>query len=184
MAWDVEMVEILRVMINDMVVPYKFSDERLKKVILASAQIVNTDAAGTFNQNYIADIVNISITPDPTDRDAGTRDDNYVTLTLIKSACFVDSSIARDAARKGGISIREWNTSIDTKGMFQSAFALLESKGGWCNQYAEGIFVHLTDSSSGIGVGVFGPFRLIYNAYNSSGGHMFSNNQLFSDHRR
>jgi hypothetical protein len=180
MAWQTEMVEILRVMINDMDSPYKFSDNRLEKVIVAASSLVLNDTPGKFS--YISDITEISITPDPTDRTNNTRNDDFVTLTLLKSACFIDNCNVRDAARKGGISIREWNTSIDTRGIFASALSLLESDKGWCQQYEDALFQFLAGNAS-VGVGVFGPFRLIYNAYNSSPGYHYSNNELFGNRR-
>lgn len=183
MAWNAEMVTILRVMINDLDTPYKFTDNRLEQVIVAATQIVNSDAAGKFSFEYIGDIINLTITPDPTDRTSGTRDDDYVTLTLLKAACFIDNCNARDAARKGGISIREWNTSLDTKGLFAAAIALLQSDKGYCQQYDEALFQYLASNSS-VGAGVFGPFRLIYNAYNASAGFTYSNNELFNSARR
>lgn len=183
MPWDTEMVTILRVMINDLDSPYKFTDTRLKQVIVAATQIVTTDASSKFSFEYVGDITALTITPDPTDRTGGTRDDDFVTLSLLKSACFIDNCNARDAARKGGISIREWNTSLDTKGLFAAAIALLQSDKGYCQQYDEAIFQYLA-SNSNVGTGVFGPFRLIYNAYNASAGFTYSNNELFNGARR
>jgi hypothetical protein len=182
MAWDTEMVTILRVMINDLDSPYKFTDTRLKQLILSSCQIVNSDAAGYFNFEYIPDIDGLDITPDPTDRDAGTRDDNYVTLSLLRAACFVDNCNAREAARKGGVSIREYNTSLDTTGLFRAALSLLESDKSYCAQYQESVFLHMAGESS-FGKGVFGPFRLVYNAYNSNG-YSYGNTALFDTNRR
>lgn len=183
MAWDTEMVEILRVMINDLDTPYKFTDDRLEKVILSAATLVTNDASGYFNFDYIVDIVASSFTPDPTDRVGGTRDDNFITLILLKAACFIDSCNARDAARKGGISIREWNTSLDTKGLFAAAQAILDGKHGWCQQYQDALWGHLSGASSAVGAGVFGPFRVIYNAYSSNPSY-FNGGELFGGNRR
>lgn len=172
MAWQNEMVEILRIMINDMCPTYKFSDLTLEKVIVASAQYVITEAdALSFNQDYIPDIMAVSITPDPTDRDGGTRDDDFINLTLLKAGCFIDNCNAREAARKGGISIREWNTSIDTKGLFAAANAIMQN--GWCKNYGDTLYGLLSGNAS-VGVGIMGPFRTIYSAYNTSTGYGFS----------
>lgn len=182
MAWQDEMVMILRVMVNDLDTPYKYTDARLQTVIVAASNMVEFDCASKFTQDYIGDITALSITPDPTDRVNNTRDDNFVTLTLLKSACFVDNAAAREAARKGGVSIREWNTSIDTRGIFNAFMTIFESDKGWCEQYQESKFIYLAGQS--MGVGVFGPFRTIYNAYNASAGYSYSNNELFNNTRR
>ncbi len=184
MTWQDEMVTILRVMIDDLDVPYKYSDTRLQQVIVAATNIVLNDASYGFAYNYIPNIIDLTIIPDPTDRITPTRDDNFVTLTLLKSACFIDKSAAKDAARKGGVAIREWNTSIDTKGVFSAALALLQSPNGWCSQYDDALFIYLAGIASKAGVGIFGPFRTIYNAYNASGGYIYGNNELFNDGRR
>lgn len=182
MAWQDEMTMILRVMVNDLDTPYKYTDDRLETVIVAATGMVQFDASYKFTQNYIGDITVPSITPDPTDRVNNTRDDNFVTLTLLKSACFIDNSAAREAARKGGISIREWNTSIDTRGVFAAFQQILEGDEGWCKKYADSLFIYLAGFT--VGVGVFGPFRTIYNAYNASAGYSYSNNELFNNTRR
>ncbi len=180
MAWQSEMVSILRIMINDMCATYKFNDNTLQKVIVASAQYVITDAAAVnFSQIYIPDIQTVSITPDPTDRDGGTRDDDFVNLTLLKAGCFIDNCNMREAARKGGIAIKEWNTYADTKGVFQAALEVM--KIGWCRNYDDTLFAVLVGNSN-VGRVVMGPFRTIYNSYNVGGGYVGSE-AIFDDRR-
>lgn len=183
MSWQVEMVEMLRIMINDFESPVKFSDTTLEKVIVTSAQYVITDVTFDFNQVYVPDIVTISITPDPTDRVAGTRDDDFINLTLLKAACFIDNCSAREAARKSGITIKEWATTIDTKGVFAAAAAILEK--GWCKNYDEALYATAVGNSLLVGTGILGPFRQIYNAYSAAPGFSYSNSELFNpDSRR
>jgi hypothetical protein len=183
MAWDSEMVTLLRVMVNDLDTPYKFTDNRIKQVLLSAAQFVITDASGKFLFDFQSNIEELELTPDPTDRSGGTRDDDFITLTLLKAGCIIDSCLARDAARKGGVSIREYNTSIDTRGIFNAFLALLESEKSYCSQYYEALLIYLAGNST-VGKGVFGPFRLIYNAYSSTGFNASPNNELFNNQRR
>jgi len=179
MAWETEMVELLRIMINDMDVPYKYTDTRLQKVIVSAMQTALFDADYKFITTYTPDILTLSITPDPCDRTTGFRDEALINLTLLKAGCFIDNCVARDAARKGGISIREWNTSLDTKGLFASAMAILEK--GWCANYSETLFLYLSGNSAA-GAAVLGPFRTLRNAY-SGGGYPYDGS-LFDTGRR
>lgn len=177
MAWETEIVELLRIMINDMDdSAYRYTDARLQKVIVGAAQMVITEVGNRFITTYTTDIMATSITPDPCDREVGTRDDDFINLTLLKAACFIDNCVARDAARKGGISIREWNTSLDTKGLFASALAILEK--GWCKNYQESVFNFMIGNSD-VCRAVLSPFRTIYNS-----GYYYSGGDLVNRHWR
>lgn len=162
MSWQTEMVTLLRVMIADWDVPYKYSDQRLELVIVSSAQMVMVDSRGKFSKSYISDFTIPTITPDPTDRINGTRDDSFINLTLIKSACFIDSAAAREASRRGGILLREFGSSIDTRGVVNNAILVWEQ--GWCKQYDKEIFSYLANNSSSCAA-ILSPFRILSNAY-------------------
>lgn len=162
MAWETEMVEILRVMVNDLDKPFRYTDIRLQKLIVSASQMLQTDSKFGFKMTYVTDIVNLNITPDPTE----VRDDSFINLCLLKAGCFVDNCVAREAARKGGISIREWNTSLDTKGIFAAALAILEK--GWCKNYQDSLYAYESGNSS-MCTAVLSPFRTIYNAFGTGG---------------
>ena len=51
-------------------------------------------------------IENFTLSPDPTDRLAGSRNDNFVNLVVLKSACLLSMSELRSAANRS-IGIRE-----------------------------------------------------------------------------
>lgn len=176
MAWETEMVEILRIMINDMDVPYRYSDVRLQKIIVAGAQTMMAEVGNRFITIYTTDIATPDITPDPCDRTSGARDEDFINLTLLKSACFIDNCVARDAARKGGVSIREWATSLDTKGLFTSAMSILQN--GWCKTYEESMFQFLVGNSS-VCTAVLGPFRTYHSA-----GYYYGGGELVNRHWR
>jgi hypothetical protein len=108
MGWDSEMPLLLRNMINDVNEDESkrtYSDERLQQLILLSAQLVVMDIGG-FDTVYDINIEDNVIDPDPTDRDAQTRNESFVNLALIKAACIIDNSEARLASNKG-IAIRD-----------------------------------------------------------------------------
>jgi hypothetical protein len=178
MAWDVELVAMLRVMIFDLESPYRFSDTNLKKVILTSSQMVNMDVEGLFAQAYVPDIINLTLIVDPTLPES--RNNDYINLLLLKSGCFVDNANARLAARKGGVAIKEFGSSLDTRGIWQSAMKILEQ--GWCKNYNDALFAFQAGNSS-TGTAILSPFRTIWGAGNSGHNHGTGGYDLFSDRR-
>lgn len=163
MAWQDEMVDMLRVMLNDLDEPYTYTDQRLQKIICVSGSFVLTDAKGLFTQNFSCNSYTLTITPDPTLPE--TRDDNFINLTLLKAGCFVDGGNARRASKKG-FSIREFGSSIDTRGVVSAALAILEK--GWCKNYEESLFDYILGNANACSV-ILGPFRTVYNAYYGGG---------------
>lgn len=181
MAWQTELVGILRVMVGDLDTPYKYSDIRLQKTIIAGAQRVISDISGISTSNsYIASFDDITIIPDPT---ISPKDDEFINLVLLSSACFVDQGAARIAANKGGFSIREFASSLDLRGIVDAALKILAV--GWCKNYDETLFAYLAGNSS-VGTAVMGPFRTIYSAYavGGSGGYGYSETEILNPDRR
>lgn len=179
MTWETEMTELLRIMINDLDdTAYRYTDVRLQKVIVGAAQMMLTEIGNRFITTFTTDISIPDITPDPCDRINGVRDDNFINLTLLKAGCFIDSSSARDAARKAGVSVKEWGTSlnIDNKGLFSSALAVMEK--GWCKNYEEASLQYIMGNNS-VCTAVLGPFRTIYNA-----GYFYGGGELVNRHWR
>jgi len=180
MAWQTELVGILRVMIGDLETPYKYSDIRLQKTIIAGAQRVIGDISDTGGVAYVSSFEYISITPDPT---VSPKDDMFINLTLLASGCFVDQGAARVAARQGGFAFKEFASSLDLRGVVDAALKVLAV--GWCKNYDATLFAYLAGNSS-VGAAVMGPFRTIYSAYavGGSGGYGFSETELFNPDRR
>lgn len=111
MAWQIEMVRLLRNLINDVATPYTYSDSRLEELVLASAHIVIQ--SHDFSTTYTVDIDESILSPDPT---TGTKDNDFIVLTVLKAGCLVDSSLLRSSAATGGIAVKDGPSSIDTKG--------------------------------------------------------------------
>ncbi len=176
MAWETELVGLLRVLINDIDTPYGFSDARLQTIIVAGAQFVIGDLKK--GGVYLADISEPDITPDPTTADP--RDESFINLIVLRSACFMDSAKAVTDAKKG-FSIREFSSSLDTRGVASARLALLEK--GYCKWYEDMLIAEQVGNSA-VGVAIMGPIRTIYGAYASSAGYDSPNTELFSDGRR
>lgn len=155
MSWQTETIGILRVLIDDMDdTAYRFSDDRLTSVIAVSARYVLSDAEDAFNAEYSIVITpSVSITPDPVD------DKTFIDLVVLKSACLIDHTEARRAAKNGGFVVKEFSSSIDTKGLADARIKLLSL--GACKAYEDMLF-NLQSGSYVAGSAILGPFRTYY----------------------
>jgi hypothetical protein len=157
MAWDTEMVIMLRAMIGDLDSPYRYSDSRLQQVITTSAIFVNSDVR-TYTSTFAVDPVALTITPDPTDRTTGTRDEDYITLVLLKSACFTDHGRFQNETR-GDLSVKEFGTSVSRKSIIAQRAKILET--GFCKKYDDILFAYLAGDLQ-TGQAILSPFREYY----------------------
>ena len=82
MAWQLDLVLMLRSLIGDLD-ETKYTDERLKQVLVIGAYNVKNDA--DFSTDYTIDVGTKSISPDPVD----TSDTDFTVLTLYKSSCIL-----------------------------------------------------------------------------------------------
>lgn len=97
--WQTEMTLIVRTLIGDLdLVSPTYSDARIQQVLTVAGTIVQSDA--NLENSYAIDVVGLAITPDPT---TPTRDDWFVGLTCIKSACLLDQSTFRTKAAIDGV---------------------------------------------------------------------------------
>lgn len=129
MSWKKEITTIVRVLINDLTAPYTYSDSRLYQLITVSAKYVQFDV--TLDHPYIIDVVNPSITPDPT-----ADDDNiFISLVSLKAACLVDQSSLRTKAAMEGIRAALGPASLSVAGSLTGIKMLLET--GPCATYDE-----------------------------------------------
>jgi hypothetical protein len=97
MAWQQELTLITRTLINDLKDPYEFSDARIQQVIVVAAKYVQFDV--NLDHIYAIDVVNNSITPDPTTN----NDDIFNSLVCLKTACIIDQGKFRTKAAMEGI---------------------------------------------------------------------------------
>lgn len=153
MAWQDDMVEILRVMVNDMD-EEAYTAAKLERVLVVSAfQVLNEV---DFPQDFSVSISQTSISPDPTV--PAYRDNSFVNLTCLKAACVIDRGGAVTAAQRA-ISVRDGGSAVDLRGVFQGKLALLEK--GWCAVYEDQKFEYLVGEGRVAGAVVMGPFRQV-----------------------
>ena len=97
--WILEMPLIVRTWINDLADNPTYSDDRLQQAIIVAGQYVTREI--NLDTEYKCDIINLSITPDPSL--ASTRDEAFITFTALKTACILDQSTFRTKAAAEGI---------------------------------------------------------------------------------
>jgi hypothetical protein len=112
MPWKIDLVLMLRSLIGDLD-NAKFTDERLKQILVCGAYNVVNDA--DFSQTYTIDVAGVTISPDP----ISGNDTDFTTLTVYKSACILlGSEVKTEAAN--AISIKDGPSAIDLRGVTQN----------------------------------------------------------------
>lgn len=161
MAWQGEMVEIFRVMLNDLDEPPTYSDERLARILVVSAHMVLVEMQ--FSRPFFADIENLDIIPDPTLTDS--RDDAFINLVCFKGGCISDRGKITISAGQA-VTIRDGSSSIDLRGVADAQLKLLEQ--GWCSVYDDARFRYMAGQVNNIGAAIMTPFR-VFAGYNAIG---------------
>lgn len=113
MSWQGQISTMVRYLINDTdPTSYTYSAKRLETTILVAAQLLNTET--DLNYTYTINLEQCQLTPDPTD--VGTKDDDFVALTSLKSACIIlGGDIKKESAN--AISIKDGPSAIDLRGV-------------------------------------------------------------------
>lgn len=86
--WETEIPLLIRYTIGDVSVPQTYSDARLQQQAVAAAIFVQTEV--DLSTAYTVSIAATGISPDPCDQ--STRDDPFVALITMKSACMLASN--------------------------------------------------------------------------------------------
>lgn len=130
MSWQAEIPIIVRTLINDLDQNNQtYSDERLLQVIAVAAKFVQFDIS--LESNYIIDVVNLNISPDPTVAD----DSIFISLTGLKAACIIDQSVLRAKAALEGIRASLGPAQLSVAGSLAGFDLILEK--GPCAAYDE-----------------------------------------------
>jgi len=130
MSWQAEIPIIVRTLINDLDQNNQnYSDERLLQVIAVAAKYVQFDIS--LESNYIIDVVNLNISPDPTAND----DSLFISLTGLRAACIIDQSALRTKAALEGIRASLGPAQLSVAGSLAGFDLILEK--GPCAAYKE-----------------------------------------------
>ena len=112
MPWNIDLVLMIRSLIGDLD-RAKYTDERLKQVLVVGAYNVINDA--DFSNTYSVDVASVSISPDP----ISENDTDFSTLAVYKAACILlGSEVKTEAAN--AISIKDGPSAIDLRGVTQN----------------------------------------------------------------
>lgn len=139
MNWSDVMIVMLRALIGDYD-KEEFSDVRLKQVLVIAAQFVIYD--NDLDNEYTINVVTPSITPDP----ISLNDDDFVNLTVLKSACIIDMSNMRLAAAISGVEARCGPVALNTMRNMDGFRTLIER--GYCAAYSEAQLAFQLDDTS------------------------------------
>lgn len=128
MSWQLEIPILIRSFINDFDDQPNYSDERILQLSLVAAQHTILDIE--FNNTYIVDIINQTISPDPT---LQARDNTFIGFVALKSACLLDQSSLRTKAHLEGINVTLGPAKLDVSSGVSGFKTLLEQ--GPCKMY-------------------------------------------------
>jgi hypothetical protein len=155
MSWQAEMRTVLRAMVDDIDSPQAYSDARLEQLLAVAAQFVANEMS--FPLDYTADVTAPDISPDPTDRDGGSRNDDFVNLVCLRAACLIDHGKVRRAVGQG-IMVKDGSSTIDLRDSAKGYLQLLAK--GWCAVYQQAKDEYRAgQTGAGVGVAILGPFR-------------------------
>lgn len=146
MPWKIDLVLMLRSLIGDLD-NAKFTDERLKQILVFGAYNVINDA--DFGQTYSADVGEVTISPDP----ISVNDTDFSTLTVYKSACILLGSEVKTEAGNA-ISIKDGPSAIDLRGVTQNLNLIYQD---FCSKYDDLLKTYQYNNTL-VGQAVLGPY--------------------------
>lgn len=149
MAWDTDLVLMVRVLVNDLAEPYKHSDEYLRRVVVCAGILVRKDIELPFD--YVLDMANSTITPDPVD----SADSVTMALLPLKAACIINQAQYLSAVGQA-IKVRDGDSQIDTSVSFKGYQDII--KLGPCATYAKLKWELQACSAAAVGA-IAGPYR-------------------------
>ena len=124
-----ESIPILRVFLNDLDSPYKYSDNRLSQLSVVAASVVQMDVP--LLNTYQINIASRTIVPDPVE----LGDYAFINLFSLKAACIADLGQYRVEAMRAGIKARLGPANFETIERLSGFNTLLEK--GPCAMYEE-----------------------------------------------
>lgn len=148
MTWNIDLVLMLRILVNDINSPQTYTDIYLQRVLVTAGIMVDADIP--FGTTYAYDISLLTISPDP----VSLNDSAFMSLVPLKAACILTVGEFKSALGQG-IKVRDGDSAIDTSVSFKGYRDILEL--GPCKSYEKLRWTLL--ASGGIGKAVLGPHR-------------------------
>jgi len=150
MSWQGQISTMVRYLVNDLdPANYKYSLKRIETTVLVSAQLITLDT--DFGNTYSINIEQCSLSPDPTDTD--TKDDAFITLVTLKSACLIIGSEVRTESGNA-ISIKDGPSAIDLRGVSSTLLTLYKDLN---DKYSQALMNYRAGNSIA-GKAILGPY--------------------------
>lgn len=147
MAWQTEMIQMLRTEIGDEESTPVYSDSRLERLIVNSAKILIGEF--DFANDYTVTISTQTISPDPID----LNDDDFVTLVIRRAICRLARGVQRISGTES-INVRDGSFGIDGTGPAREAKSWADEA---CKEYDRSVFEYSAGRSAG--KAIIGPHR-------------------------
>ena len=158
---------MVRYLISDVdPVNYKYSPRRLETTILVAAQMLTTET--DLNEDYSINVETCLLDPDPTDE--ATKDDDFIALVILKTACIMLGGEIR-AEAGNAIAVKDGPSSIDLRGVTGTLNTLYRDM---CAKYDQ-LLLDYKAGNSLAGHAILGPY--------SPGSDHVSRSYSDSDHR-
>jgi hypothetical protein len=177
MAWDDEIVAIVRGLIQDYPDdttgdPAVYTDDRLATIILIAGQ--NVQARVSTGSTYKINVSDGTITPDPTS--TATRNETFINLASLKAACILINAEVRQYTGQG-ISVRDGSSAVS---LSRSPASLTLMQKTYCSEYEDAIYRFQINGLNGVpyGEAIVGPIKAWY-----AGGGMFSPDLEYGSYR-
>ena len=161
MAWDIELVQIVRGLVGDFdETNPEYSNVRLQELVLVAAQTLKGEI--DFAQSYTIDVDEITLSQDPT---LNTKDDGFINLTCLKTAVIILTSEWRTASNKA-MSFKDDAASIDAKSVSAEKQALAKEM---TKNFNEAVKQYRAGNHAP-GQAIVGPYRFIYDGNTEKAG--------------
>lgn len=155
--WTAFITPMLRDMIGDTASPYDFSDVDLQRKILVAINLMQIEI--DFTISYAADIVGLTLNPDP--YTYSTPDYDFMSLAAMKAACLIERSQATKTTSGDVQLIQDNDFTIKTGNVGANKLAAI--KVNWCAAYEAAKNDFITSiGAQNYGRAVISPFRYSY----------------------
>lgn len=121
MSWETELVEMVRILIDDASDTPTYSDERIERAIIVGAYQLVQEVS--FDATYTVSIRPATITPDPTNEPV---DALFVNLWSLKTACLMLQGEVRKYSLQS-LQVTDGPSSISTAGRVNAIKSLYDS---------------------------------------------------------
>lgn len=157
MSWQDLGLTLLREYLSDTdETAYRFTDDRLEQLLAVAMWRTNNDESFRGGEGYAVDVVNVSVTPDPTE--AASLDNWFVDLSVANAACLNDRGAALLAADQA-LRVKDVGSEVDLRDVFKAKQAVIRD--GWCKTYQKMREEYRAGQRDGaLGAAIMTPIRL------------------------